>query len=133
VGTGPGPSTPPSSKQRGQWATAGDDSVVSGSRWWAEIRDAWRESSDEGISGITSNGSMKTVEADPLLELALVQLSMDRMVPIEPVGERVEVVVTEVGGDDLGLVLAGVHSFHAATTLAAAVAVNVFVGVNVLV
>jgi hypothetical protein len=28
VGTGPGPSTPPSSKRRGQLATAGDDGVV---------------------------------------------------------------------------------------------------------
>ena len=35
------------------------------------------------------HGSTKTVEADPLLVLTLVRLSIDRIVPIEPVGERV--------------------------------------------
>ena len=57
------------------------------------MRDAWRETLDiepgEWISGIVSNGGTKTVEADPLLVLTLVRLSIDRIVPIEPVGERV--------------------------------------------
>ena len=57
------------------------------------MRDDWREIAElllrkSEISGKVLSSGMKTVERDPLLDWLLL-LSMERIVWIEPVGERV--------------------------------------------
>jgi hypothetical protein len=68
------------------------------------VRDDWREIAElllrkSEISGKVLSSGMKTVERDPLLDWLLL-LSMERIVWIEPVGERVRETKfsTRIGG-----------------------------------
>ena len=68
------------------------------------MRDDWREIAElllrkSEISGKVLSSGMKTVERDPLLDWLLL-LSMERIVWIEPVGERVRETKfsTRIGG-----------------------------------
>ena len=60
--------------------------------WCEDTKDDWRESDavdmKSEISGRVLSGGTNTVEREPLLEM-LLRLSTERIVLIEPVGERV--------------------------------------------
>lgn len=60
--------------------------------WCEETKDDWRERDavdmKSEMSGRVLSGGTKTVEREPFLDTML-RLSMERIVPMEPVGERV--------------------------------------------
>lgn len=61
--------------------------------WWEETKEDWRERPEvvetkSDMSGNELRGGTKTVEREPLLDTLLL-LSMDKIVLIDPVGERV--------------------------------------------